>query len=83
VVGTEGGLFLSASDLTKTGYRYLHDGMWEDRQIVAKEWVKESLKRSRDLDRTSIDISGLPTKGSSRTCSLGTRRLSPVFSSLH
>ena len=50
VVDTEGGLFLSASDLAKIGYLYLHHGMWEDRQIVSKEWVKESLKRSIEVD---------------------------------
>jgi CubicO group peptidase (beta-lactamase class C family) len=50
VVDTEGGLFFSASDLAKIGYLYLHDGMWEDKQIVSKEWVKESLKRSLDVD---------------------------------
>jgi Beta-lactamase len=31
VVDTEGGLYLSGSDLAKIGYLYLHDGMW-DRQ---------------------------------------------------
>jgi len=50
VVDTEGGLFLSSSDLAKIGYLFLHDGMWEDRQIVSKEWVKESLKRSIEVD---------------------------------
>jgi CubicO group peptidase (beta-lactamase class C family) len=43
VVDTEGGLFLKDSDLAKIGYLYLHDGMWEGKQIVSKEWVKQSL----------------------------------------
>ncbi len=43
VVDTEGGLFLNGSDLAKLGYLYLHDGMWEGRQIVSKEWVRESV----------------------------------------
>ena len=40
---TEGGLFLSSGGLAKIGYLYLHDGMWDGKQIVSKEWVKESL----------------------------------------
>jgi CubicO group peptidase (beta-lactamase class C family) len=43
VVDTEGGLFLNGSDLAKIGYLYLHDGMWDGKQIVSKEWVKQSL----------------------------------------
>ena len=43
VVDTEGGLYLSGADLAKIGYLYLHDGMWDGRRIVSKEWVKQSL----------------------------------------
>jgi len=43
VVDTEGGLFLRTTDLAKIGYLYLHDGMWDGKQIVSKEWVKESV----------------------------------------
>jgi hypothetical protein len=43
VVDTEGGLFLSGPDLAKLGYLYLHDGMWDGKQVVSKEWVRESL----------------------------------------
>lgn len=43
VVDTEGGLFLRGSDLAKIGYLYLHDGMWEGKQIVSRDWVKQSL----------------------------------------
>jgi CubicO group peptidase (beta-lactamase class C family) len=43
VVDTEGGLFLSGPDLAKLGYLYLHEGLWDGKQIVSKEWVKESL----------------------------------------
>jgi CubicO group peptidase (beta-lactamase class C family) len=50
VVDTEGGLFLSGSDLAKIGYLYLHDGIWGGTQIVSKEWIKESLKSSLDVD---------------------------------
>jgi Beta-lactamase len=44
VVDTEGGLYLTGSDLAKIGYLYLHDGMWDGKTIVSKEWVKQSLK---------------------------------------
>ena len=43
VVDTEGGLFLNTKDLAKIGYLYLHDGMWDGKQIVSKDWVKQSL----------------------------------------
>ena len=43
VVDTEGGLYLSGEDLAKIGYLYLHDGNWNGKQIVSREWVKESL----------------------------------------
>ena len=43
VVDTEGGLFLNSGDLAKIGYLYLHGGMWDGKQIVSKEWVKQSL----------------------------------------
>jgi len=43
VVDTEGGLFLNGADLAKIGYLYLHDGMWNGKQIVSKEWVRQSL----------------------------------------
>lgn len=43
VVDTEGGLYLRGSDLAKIGYLYLHDGIWDGKQIVAQDWVKQSL----------------------------------------
>ena len=43
VVDTEGGLYLSGADLAKLGYLYLHDGRWAGRQIVSRDWVKQSL----------------------------------------
>jgi CubicO group peptidase (beta-lactamase class C family) len=46
------GLFLSATDLAKLGYLYLHDGIWDGRQIVSKDWVKNSLVPSIDVPFT-------------------------------
>ncbi len=43
VVDTEGGLYLSGEDLAKIGYLYLHDGTWDGRRILSRDWVKRSL----------------------------------------
>jgi CubicO group peptidase (beta-lactamase class C family) len=43
LVDTEGGLYLNGEDLAKIGYLYLNNGIWNGRQLVSKEWVKESL----------------------------------------
>ena len=43
VVDTEGGLFLSGTGLAKIGYLYLRDGVWDGKQIVSQDWVKQSL----------------------------------------
>jgi CubicO group peptidase (beta-lactamase class C family) len=50
LVDTEGGLFLRGTDLAKIGYLYLHDGMWDGKQIVSKGWVKQSLAPSIDAE---------------------------------
>jgi len=49
---SEGGLFLSTSDLAKIGYLYLRNGRWDGRQIVSKDWVQHSLTPSIDVPRT-------------------------------
>jgi CubicO group peptidase (beta-lactamase class C family) len=50
VVDTEGGLFLKNSDLAKIGSLYLHGGVWDGKQIVSKEWVRQSLAPSTDAE---------------------------------
>jgi CubicO group peptidase (beta-lactamase class C family) len=50
VVDTEGGLYLNGEDLAKIGYLYLHGGLWDGKQIVSREWVKESLTPYVDAD---------------------------------
>ena len=42
-VDTEGGLYLNDKDLAKIGFLYLNDGVWEGKQIVSADWVKQSL----------------------------------------
>jgi CubicO group peptidase (beta-lactamase class C family) len=43
---TEGGLYLSSSDLAKIGFLFLHNGAWKGKQIVPREWVKASVTPS-------------------------------------
>jgi CubicO group peptidase (beta-lactamase class C family) len=50
VVDTEGGLFLNNSGLAKIGYLYLHNGEWEGKQIVSKDWVRQSLAVATDAE---------------------------------
>jgi hypothetical protein len=42
-VDTEGGLYLRGEDLAKIGYLYLHDGSWTGKQMIAKDWVTDSV----------------------------------------
>lgn len=34
-----GGMWLSAYDQAKFGYLFLRDGLWENRQIISREWI--------------------------------------------
>ena len=42
-IDTEGGLYLTGEDLAKLGLLYLHNGLWEGKQIVSADWVKQSV----------------------------------------
>jgi CubicO group peptidase (beta-lactamase class C family) len=48
VVDTEGGLYLTGSDLAKIGYLYLHDGMWDGKRLISTDWVKKSVTPATD-----------------------------------
>jgi len=50
---TEGGLYLKPEDLAKFGYLYLHEGRWDERQLVPAEWVRESTRWTVDAGRHS------------------------------
>ena len=45
-----GGLFLNLPELHKFGELYLHDGEWNGRRIIPKEWVVQSTSRQADND---------------------------------
>jgi CubicO group peptidase (beta-lactamase class C family) len=40
VTDGEAGLSLSPHDMARIGYLYLHNGMWDGRQIIAPSWVE-------------------------------------------
>lgn len=37
-----GGMYLDLDDFAKLGQLYLQKGMWEDRQILPRQWIEES-----------------------------------------
>lgn len=42
---TEGGLYLSAEDLARIGYLYLHDGTWNGTRVLPATWVRAATTR--------------------------------------
>ena len=49
---TEGGLYLTATDLAKIYYLYLRNGNWNGKQLVTPEWVKASVTPAITVGRT-------------------------------
>ncbi|PKA99221.1 CubicO group peptidase (beta-lactamase class C family) [Flavobacteriaceae bacterium MAR_2009_75] len=48
-IDTQGGLYLSTYDLAKIGYLMLNKGVWENKQIVSKDWIEKSTQPSAKL----------------------------------
>lgn len=44
------GLRLAPRDMAKLGYLYLHEGMWEGKQVVPVSWVRASTRRHVQAD---------------------------------
>ena len=42
VTDGEAGLYLSPHDMARIGYLYLHDGLWEGRQVIPLSWVERA-----------------------------------------
>jgi hypothetical protein len=40
-----GGLCLYPADMAKIGFLFLHQGKWEDKQIVSSQWVNEATRK--------------------------------------
>ncbi|HEX6126558.1 MAG TPA: serine hydrolase [Pyrinomonadaceae bacterium] len=49
LVDAEGGIYLRPRDLAKLWYLFLKNGVWEGKQVVSAEWVKDSVTPAFDL----------------------------------
>ena len=47
-----GGWYLTPLDLQKFGQLYLNKGMWNGKEIIARQWVKKSMKKLDVLENT-------------------------------
>ena len=52
------GLTMLPQDMAKLGYLYLHNGMWDGKQIIPADWVKTSLSKHIDPHMENEDRSG-------------------------
>jgi CubicO group peptidase (beta-lactamase class C family) len=43
VPDTEGGLYLASEDLARLWYLFLREGQWNGRQVVSRDWVRQSV----------------------------------------
>ena len=44
------GLNITPRDMAKLGYLYLHNGVWDGKQVVSSSWVKTATTRHTDTD---------------------------------
>jgi CubicO group peptidase (beta-lactamase class C family) len=47
------GLYLQPRDLAKIGYLMLHQGQWEEKQIVSSQWVNEATRLQKETGQES------------------------------
>lgn len=50
-------LYLTPRSMAKFGLLYLNNGVWEGKQVVPLQWVKESIRKWVDFDRDKTDKS--------------------------
>lgn len=54
-VNTAGwGLNLTVADMAKLGQLYLNEGVWKGRQLVSKEWIRESTREQSRCDQWEL-----------------------------
>ena len=53
---TGGGLNLTSRDMAKFGLLYLNQGRWGDRQIIFKDWIKQSTTKQATSDLYGEDF---------------------------
>lgn len=44
------GLSMKPVDMARFGYLYLNNGLWDGKQIIPKEWIKESTQKQISVD---------------------------------
>ena len=42
-----GGIFINSEDHARFGLLYLNNGMWDDKKIISKDWIKKSITPSK------------------------------------
>ncbi len=42
-----GGLFISTEDMARFGLLFLHDGQWNDEQLISKSWIQKAIEPSK------------------------------------
>ncbi len=43
------GLNISSSDIARLGYLFLHEGIWDNKRLISKQWIDISTRTSQEL----------------------------------
>lgn len=52
-------IFLTPRDMAKFGYLFLRNGQWKGKQVVSKEWIKESTTKQVNIPAEDLYAEGL------------------------